>query len=319
VLKTLPIEEVKKLAASTHGVQTPSEPSEGASVQTLSDAPVVLPAKASAAPAPKDQAAPRQDFYKRAANIVSTDPWYVDRGEYRQTYIQTVERAQHELPKHLLEKISVPEAYALHASFREQTAPRVLIVGQETYGNYLNIRGRSPFDAWENQVREAIAFDYAYGLGVERTSRFWLAFEEIRNVFGLPTRRALAWSNLLKVQLIAPINDSMSTTNLPAEDRNHILRWQRALFRKELQFIKPGAILFLTGSKHWIAPQMFDPGRYREYELAPGATIVEITEPNYKIPMVQTYHPGARMDLQFLREARLKAVDYLMTSLPQRV
>jgi hypothetical protein len=95
----------------------------------------------------------------------------------------------------------------------------------------------------------------------------------------------------------------------------YIVRWQRALFRKELQFIKPGAILFLTKTLYWIARYMFDPNHYRESELAPLVKEVKISEPGYEIPMAQTYHPQAHRDLASLREARRKAVEYLMANL----
>ena len=181
-------------------------------------------------------------------------------------------------------------------------------MGQETYGNHQRLYGCEA--AWSRQIGGYIAFEYADGAEASmRAGKFWTAFDEIREALGLPSKTAVAWSNLLKVQLISALNNSHSISRLCAEDQMRVVRWQRNLFDAELRYIKPNAIVFLTGRLHWVACHMFE-----DHQLIPNGTFNVAKIPTMDIPMVQTSHPNSRKGASVDR-ARLNAVHYLQDQL----
>ena len=237
------------------------------------------------------------------------DLWRVDTGNYKRAYCEALQRAQSDLPPHILSKISVPQAIALPAVFEQQRI-RLLVMGQETRGNHLGLIGCDCYETWSRQIGGYVAFDYADGGDAsQRNGKFWKAVDEIREVFALPSKRAMAWSNVLKVQLIEETKNSYSLSRLPSEAQMQVLRWQRKLFEAELAFIRPSAIIFLTGSLHWVADQMFD----SHQRLTKGSFDIVRIE-NLEIPMVQTHHPNARNGASVNR-ARADALGYLKAQL----
>ena len=193
-----------------------------------------------------------------------------------------------------------------------------MVVGQETYHNHQPLAGTGEFAAWGDQVGRFIAFDYGYdGSGRTPTGEFWRAFEEIRTAFNLPSRRALAWTNVCKVQQLEGDSGSfsvMAQTPLVGSSRpvaaNKIIEWQREMIERELDFIAPDIVLFLSGSMGWFTRNTF--AGYSEEEITMnGGSFKRVTWLGASATMVQTYHPNARVDrkaqdraaaLQYVRE-----------------
>ena len=214
--------------------------------------------------------------------------WEVDDGAYREAYFDAVKNAEGSLGAELMGKISAPQAIAVSSEYREARA-KVLIVGQETYHNYQPLAQTGPFACWGDQVGRFIAYDYGYD-GSDRTpaGEFWRAFEEIRITLGLPSRRALAWTNASKVQRLVDDNGSfsvMSQTPLLQPSRpvaaNKIIDWQSEMVRREFDFIAPDVVLFLTGSMAWFTRNTF-PGYSEEEIERDGGTSSESHGPGYR-------------------------------------
>lgn len=242
------------------------------------------------------------------ATLETNELWHVDHGDYRRVYLETVEAAQNVLPEQLVSLLSTPQAVALPASFLDEKV-RVLVMGQETLDNDHRLSGATPYDAWARQIGGCISFDYAYGAG-QASGKFWKAFEELRQQFGVETRRGLAWSNLMKVQLTSPVGPSYSVSTLSADQQMAVIAWQRDLFVAELAYIRPDAILFLTGGMHWILDHLLEGYSAREQG---DFRVVEAA--GYDIPMAQTWHPNARKDTDLIASARSEAAAYLMSKL----
>ncbi len=250
-------------------------------------------------------------YYRRPTEgheFYTPQVWHINKRVYRTDYYKMIANRKEALPANLLDLLSTPEAIALTDSYVGQTN-RVLVVGQETYGNYSPLSSATEFSAWSAQLGGYIAFDFAYEEGATGTSKFWKAFDEIAQYFELPDRRALAWSNLCKVQLLEPIKGSFSIRNLPAEMQMKIIKWQHLTMFSELEFIDPDAIVFLTGSMSWILRETF------------GAEITEdpagfnkVNIPGIPIPMVQIAHPNARHETA---TARANALAYLKPAVEQ--
>ena len=236
--------------------------------------------------------------------------WYIDQGAYRRTYFEAIASAPSDMPEELYRLLSTPMACALTQEFLNSPR-RVLVLGQETFENDQGLAQCNAFNAWSRQIGGYIAFDYAYGGTSQQASgRFWTAFDEITAALGLENRRSLAWSNLVKVQLLDGTKTSVSISNLPAEDQMAVVRWQRNLFRAELEHVSPDGILFLTGDLHWVAKHMFDGHRLIPRE---GFEIVQIE--GLDIPMAKTWHPNARK-WRSVVDARAAAISYLRTDPP---
>lgn len=242
--------------------------------------------------------------------------WHVDHGAYRAAYFEAIARAKNELPDELYQSLSTPEAISLPGACLESPI-RVLVMGQETFGNYQRLADCGPgdsggYEAWARQIGGRIAFDYATGGNAsQQASTFWRAFDEISVALKLGSRKALAWSNLFKVQIESQ-TDSVSMSRRTAADQMEVVRWQLDLFRAEMEYIKPDAIVFLTGSTHWVMDHMFK-GRHR-LRTKDEFKIVEIDD--LEIPMIQTFHPGAaRFKGAAVNEVRSKAVEFLKSEL----
>lgn len=180
--------------------------------------------------------------------------WHVDRGDYRSAYLAAVEAAPQALTPDLAGMLSVPQPVVLHSRyFRARN--RILVMGQETSQNWTPLLAPSPEAdwnrqpwvgadwarrAWAGQVGNVIDFDYAYGHPANG-NQFWQAFEQIRNIFTLPSRRLLAWSNILNVQRI-DVGAHVGVGHLAAPMPANVADWQSALFFQEIKYIAPDAI-----------------------------------------------------------------------------
>lgn len=133
------------------------------------------------------------------AVITNATTWRVDKGAYRTAYYEAIESAKTSLSQTLMSQVSTPEAWALTTEY-VGARKRIMIMGQETFGNLTALSYAQRFQSWSASIGESIAFDFAIGESQE-TSPFWRAYEEIIAQLGLPSRRHTAWTNLAKVQL----------------------------------------------------------------------------------------------------------------------
>ena len=246
--------------------------------------------------------------------------WHVDREDYRRAYLAAVEAAPQALTPDLAGILSVPQPVVLHSRyFRARN--RILVMGQETSQNWMPLlappnEGDWARRAWAGQVGNVIDFDYAYDHPANG-NQFWLAFEQIRSIFGLPSRRSLAWSNIWKVQRI-DVQDHVGLGNLAgegaAERRMEVVSWQADLFQAEMRYINPDAILFMTGGQHWVFSHMYPPtGPFN-----PQGHWQPVTINGLDIPAAWTRQPNAMFPTDILNQARHDAATYLLDCLEHR-
>lgn len=251
--------------------------------------------------------------------------WHVDRGDYRRAYLAAVEAAPQALTPDLAGILSVPQPVVLHSRyFRARN--RILVMGQETSQNWTPLlappnEGDWARRAWAGQVGNVIDFDYAYG-NPAAGHQFWQAFEQIKGIFGLPCRRSLAWSNVLKVQRI-DVDQHVGVGGLNDPMPAAAADWQTNLFFKELKYVSPDAILFLTGIQQWAVNRMYEninlQVTYHNQAMVNGNATWRIVEiPGLDIPMAQTYHPNAHPPGIDVPQARYEAATYLLDCLEGR-
>ena len=252
--------------------------------------------------------------------------WHVDRGDYKRAYLAAVQAAPHVLAPELTKILSVPQGVVLHSRYFH-ARNRILVMGQETSQNWKPLL--PPGDeadwarrAWAGEVGNIIDFDYAYGHPPAEAHPFWLAFEQIKDIFTLPSRRSLAWSNILKVQRIDD-EAHVGVGHLAAPMPANVADWQAALFFQELKYIAPDAILFLTGDQRWVLKRMYErlhvPVAYHDRGIVNGHATWRIVDiPGLDIPMTQTYHPNAHPPGIDVQQARQDAASYLLDCLERR-
>ena len=245
--------------------------------------------------------------------------WQIDRGDYRRAYLAAIEVAPQALTPDLAAMLSVPQGVVLHSRyFRARN--HILVMGQETSQNWTPLlappnEGDWARRAWAGQVGNVIDFDYAYDHPAE-PNQFWQAFEQIRNIFQLPSRRSLAWSNLWKSQTTTLSRGRYSPGGLLPEQRRAVWEWQRLLFRQELAYISPDAILIMSESQQWLLGLMFGLQNVRRVSMG-GWRQIHIE--GLDIPIAQTYHPDAyQVPRDRLSQARHDAATYLLDCLERR-
>ncbi|OBQ67974.1 hypothetical protein [Mesorhizobium erdmanii] len=239
--------------------------------------------------------------------------WLVDKGSYKAAYYDAIESAKTSLPQTLVSQVSTPEAWALTSEYAGAKR-RIMVMGQETFGNLTSLSAARPFHSWSAAIGESITFDFATG-ETQETSPFWRAYQEIITQLGLPSRRHTAWTNLAKVQLTLEDGPSRSISTLEPQSRMEVIRWQKPLFLAEMEFAKPDAIIMLTGSLTWLIEHMYENVQISQMGKEDEAfNIVQI--PALNIPIVQTYHPAARAgSVTNVAGRRRNAVEHLISKI----
>ncbi|MDX8540104.1 hypothetical protein RFM23_21015 [Mesorhizobium abyssinicae] len=239
--------------------------------------------------------------------------WLIDKGSYKAAYYQAIESAKIGLSQPLAAQLSTPEAWALTGEY-VGAKKRIMVMGQETFGNLASLSAAQSFHAWSAAIGESIAFDFAIGESQE-ASPFWRAYQEIIAQLGLPSRRHTAWTNLAKVQLTLEDGPSRSIFTLDPRSRMDVVRWQKPLFLSEMEFAKPDAIIMLTGSLTWLIERMYENVRISKMgDEDQSFNVVEI--PSLDIPIVQTYHPAARSSaVKNVGARRRNAVEHLISQI----
>jgi hypothetical protein len=124
--------------------------------------------------------------------------------------------------------------------------------------------------------------------------------------FELPDRRAVAWSNISKVQLLDPVGNSASINNLNPAERKEVIRWQTALARAEIAYGQPDVIIMFTGRLSWVAKCMFANDSVDQVEAVIERQLLslpwstrELVAPGLAgIVTAQTYHPAVWQNLR---------------------
>jgi hypothetical protein len=221
--------------------------------------------------------------------------------EYEKAYRTTVLRAKAGLGEQLFPKVSSLQFSYLGEEYRS-AATRVMVMGQETYGVYSSLDGdlAAGGDWYERRAERARAefekFNYGIGTSVER-SPFWRGYDEVVRAFDLSGRSSIAWSNLVKVQLVDHVGGSFSISKLSPEERMKIVRWQRDLALAEIEYAKPHVIVMLTGALTWVASHLYS-SPHAAVELAPipglSSSSGQIKAAPFNASVVAfTYHPAA--------------------------
>lgn len=200
----------------------------------------------------------------------------MNEADYRDVYKETL-RSAPILGYELFARVSSIQAMRLTDEYRE--APlKVMIMGQETYGNTRHLKDVPMAeegwlaDEYQRQLQEEVNFDFAYGKDPE-FSRWWKAYTEICDLYGLPSRRATAWTNISKIQLANNEGYGVSVGKLKAKEQMEVLRWQRPLLLAELRYAQPDILIMMTGGLSWMARHIFedDAGGFAKEIPIPGA------------------------------------------------
>jgi hypothetical protein len=152
----------------------------------------------------------------------------IDLASYKLALKKTIEAAPSGLSQGVLQRVSVPQATFLTNAYRNSPV-KVMVMGQETLG--VNRRLADVDETVPNWFEDFYAasetdfdtFDFGFCMNWKRNP-FWTAFQEVSDTFELPDRRAVAWSNISKVQLLDPVGNSASIINLNPAERMEIIR-----------------------------------------------------------------------------------------------
>ena len=218
-------------------------------------------------------------------------------------YLQQVEEAlkMNGLSPQTISKICGPQLLFLTSEYR--SAPvQVMIIGQEIGApdKPLQEIATEGLDALvERQKHNFKEFNYDLS-GRHSRSPFWRAFDQVCDTFSLPSRRAVAWTNVSKVPLCTPIGSSVSITNLSASEQMEIIRWQAELARAEIEYAKPDVIIHFTGSMSWMLKHLYQSDmqsqkldvKFAPIDGASPATAIVSAPFLENIITVVTHHPN---------------------------
>jgi hypothetical protein len=237
-------------------------------------------------------------------------PTATDLATYKLALKTAIETAPAALDASVLQRISVPQSIFLTDAYHNASI-KVMVMGQETLGVHRRLADidqtrRDWFnDFYSTSQQEFDVFDFGFSMNWKRNP-FWTAFQEVSDTFDLPDRRAVAWSNLSKVQLIGPIGNSVSIKHMSPSERMQVVRWQTDLARAEIAFARPDVLVMFTGGLSWMARCMFGTDNGDKVEGAivrqvadlPGST-AELLAPQLSgTIVVQTYHPAVWQNLR---------------------
>lgn len=256
------------------------------------------------------------------------------RTEYLDVFRSTIATAKDFLSDHTFSGVTIPQMLILTDEYL-RSPTRLMIFGQETLGVETALASVDPEDeAWFGNLTSEVTsgfdgFDFALGSSWENTP-FWGGFQEACDAFELESRRAAAWSNLSKCQLIDPVNGSYSINGLDAQGRADVVRWQRSLILAEIAYAQPHAVLFFTGAMTWIAVNTFRSttdwavktdvvkGAIGDLSPASGTLSSPLLE---GLVTAYTYHPNALRTLEgraTVREHRRTVLDWMKSQMKAR-
>jgi hypothetical protein len=221
-----------------------------------------------------------------------------------------IEAAPSVLPKGVLQRVSVPQATFLTDAYRNSPV-KVMVMGQETLGvnrRLADVDETAPNwfeDFYAASETDFDAFDFGFCMNWKRNP-FWTAFQEVSDTFELPDRRAVAWFNISKVQLLDTVGNSASINNLNPAERMEVIRWQTALARAEIAYGQPDVIIMFTGRLSWVAKCMFANDSVDQVEAVIERQLLslpwstrELVAPGLAgIVTAQTYHPAVWQNLR---------------------
>ncbi|MBO1021289.1 hypothetical protein IPV08_15080 [Methylobacterium sp. SD274] len=222
--------------------------------------------------------------------------WIADSGAYRQAYINAVTQANDGsvLDPQFVADLSLPQAVAVHESYFASEI-RLLVMGQETKGkeadpDRFGYNGVTPEHAWADATGPGIAAAY------QSAGPFWQAFNLFCGRFGRADTCSVAWSNVSKAQVLAPHNGSVAVHNHPNFNAQQYGDWQAELFRAEIEFLKPHAVLAFVGPNehgellHTMLNHGAPVGAHAAWRDKDGYRIW--SRPGLKYCLVSAYHPN---------------------------
>lgn len=196
------------------------------------------------------------------------------------------------------QNICEPQVLFLTEEYMESPI-RVLIMGQETAGVEIPLHQAAAEGMNRMIERQRESFE-KFNFGMGYSGPFWRAYDEVCRTFGLTSRRAAAWTNICKVQLIDPISGSVSVEKLGSNGCMEVVNWQRMMARAEMRYAQPDVIVMFTGGMKWMARHL--------YKSDPNSSVLDVDFVNISgcSPMtvsisaevlngalaVSTYHPN---------------------------
>ncbi|MEH2701554.1 hypothetical protein DXU03_31180 [Rhizobium johnstonii] len=227
---------------------------------------------------------------------------------YRNELFTMIKAAPEALGDDIIQLLSIPQATIVTEEYLEAPV-KVMIMGQETYNEELSLRDLYRADGHHDEVAfesyfkayQASFKDFDFG---ERYPHlpFWKAWNEVVELFELPSRRSIVWSNLSKVQLLRARKESYSVAKLPSAKAAPVVRWQKHLARAELNLVRPNIIIMFTSDNTWMAEHMYGDKGFNSDRQVSFAQIPDLPETTRRVIIpdhpnvmaVATYHPNVR-------------------------
>ncbi len=192
------------------------------------------------------------------------------------------------------------------------------ILGAETAGNHRRLSSANPDAISARGLSQSpnMKSSITRMARPRREARFGGRSKRSAHCSGFRTRRALAWSNVFKVQLAEPTGSAsiLARENKVSKlDLDADVAWQSELSRMELEFIQPHAVLILSESAY------LDFGKTHGVKWVDGDDTYRTGRiETLGVPVAQTYHPGAHIDPQKLKQGRERACEFLISQMRKK-
>jgi hypothetical protein len=189
-----------------------------------------------------------------------------------------------EAAKTVIEAISAPLLIAVNRDY-EQSHPRIVVVGQETWGWYRTYRQLLD----EQSLTGALSEYDKYLQGNRNASPFWQSLAKIRGeLLGKEAiegkRKAILWTNLFKCD---------DGRMIQSKWREAVLHLQGDVVQEELRILKPDAVLFLTGPEYdEILMRFYPAARFVQMGLNPERELAQVIDNALPTLSFRTYHPN---------------------------
>lgn len=207
-----------------------------------------------------------------------------------------------ELSPQLTARLSCPLALAVTPEW-EASPTRLLIIGQETLGHGLfgaQALGIAPNDigsfaelvALPNREEAIERLVSVYrssmtGDGARESRPFWLAFNKL---WRLPSFESALWSNLFWCSL----DGGSVWENSKSSEIVEIALMQRGRLRREIELLKPTAVVFFTGPNYDATLKgEFDDARLLKVNDLPERGFARVSSHSLPEASFRLYHPKA--------------------------
>ncbi|MBX9651049.1 MAG: hypothetical protein K2X57_28770 [Xanthobacteraceae bacterium] len=212
-----------------------------------------------------------------------------DNTAYGAAYLDSI-RTSVGLENDVLTRLSIPMFSGVTQAYR-QSKVKVMILGQETAGEYTPLLNIKPDEARRIAIAGWTKFDMAVNQP-QYNSPYWRAFREICQKLDLESPYGAAWCNLFKVQRIHDKNTA-SIRRFTFQQQKQIQAWQQRLFEAEMEFFNPDHVICLTGPYYDHALQESVPDlKLAAMTMHPQRQLASGHSTRFNCQFVRTYHPG---------------------------